>query len=168
MATNWHRVSNSSADWTGTWWIVAMPAGATLLRTRFSWGFTVTADPLVADTSNMQFNTQIFGLVTTIGNGTEAVPDARLASGDAAPPTQRWIWWEHRAPVISAYSAAGGVVAWRDSGSQEIIDSRSQVLATGIPGGDTLNLWASWSGGYGLGSNTEANVWAFASVLYKT
>lgn len=115
----------------------------------------------------MMGNVMIMGLVTTIGNGTEAVPDAFSQSGDVAPPTQRWIWWETRAAVPIAIDNASNVITWTDSGAQEPVDVKVNVLATGIPGGDTLNLWARWSAGT-WDTSGNATVWLSTSVLYST
>jgi hypothetical protein len=115
---------------------------------------------------NVQSDLLTFGLVTTIGNGTEAVPNALSASGDAAPPTQRWLWWETRQPVAVAIDQAAGVMSWRDSGPQEAVDAKAQVLATGIPGGDTLNLWASWAGQYAWESSGHVVIWVSTAVLF--
>lgn len=108
------------------------------------------------------------GLVTTIGNGTETPPSPVISSGDAAPPTQRWIWWENRAPVVSAIDAGAGVMAWKDSGPDSPVDVKVNVLATGIPGGDTLNLWASWAGFGGWDPAGYVGIWVATSVLYST
>jgi hypothetical protein len=168
MATNWRRVYVTSTDWLGgTWWITAIPAGQTILRIRFSWTFYLDS-PVVTDMQNIAFNVMNWGLVTTIGNGTEAVPDANTGTADPAPPTRRWLWWETRQAVVTAISEQAGVISWRDSGPQDRQDARGQVLATGIPGGDTLNLWASWSGQYNLDPDVSAVISMGASVLTKT
>lgn len=165
MAGQWIRGSNAAANWTsGTWLIASVPAGLTISRIRFGWGFYIDT-PTTDDMQNEAFDLMIWGLVTTIGNGTETVPNPRSSPGDAAPPTQRWLWWEVRAPVVSAIDNAANVVTWRDSGPQEPTDARGQVLATGIPAGDTLNLWASWSGAYTPDTDNNTVVWSSASVL---
>lgn len=168
MATSWRRVYISSTDWiNGTFWMHAIPAGQTLLRIRFSWGFYLDT-PVVTDMQNVAFNLLNWGLVTTVGNGSETPPNANSSTGDAAPPTQRWLWWETRQPLVTAIDESAGVIAWRDSGPQDRQDARGQVLATGLPAGDTLNVWASWSGQYGLPSDTNFCVWTSASMLVRT
>lgn len=168
MATSWRRVYSSSAVWTGgAFWMHAIPAGQTLLRIRFSWGFYLDT-PSVTDMQNVAFNVVNWGLVTTVGNGSETPPNPNTASGDAAPPTQRWLWWETRQPVPIAIDEAADVISWRDSGNQSPNDARGQVLAASIPAGDTLNVWASWSGQYGLPDDTNVVVWMGASMLVKT
>jgi len=109
------------------------------------------------------------GLVTTIGDGTEAVPGPLTNPDDIAPPTQRWLWWEIRQPRAIAIDAAGGVVSWTDSGGQEVTDVQTQVLATGIPGGDTLNVWFSWQSVFGnWDASGEVQVFQWSSLLYST
>lgn len=165
MAGQWVRGSNVANVWTGgTWLIASVPAGLTISRIRFGWGFYLDS-PVLGYYQNVAFNLMIWGLVTTIGNGTETVPGPRTSPGDAAPPTQRWLWWETRQPTITSISEESGVVAWRDSGPQEPTDAKGQVLATGIPAGDTLNLWASWQGGFGLDADVNPVIWSSASVL---
>ena len=137
------------------------------MRIRFQFGFYLDT-PSIVDMNNVAFNLLNFGLVTTIGNGTEHVPDANTETSDAAPPTQRWLWWETRQPVVCSIDNSAGVIAWRDSGPQDRQDARGQVLAAGIPGGDTLNLWASWSGQYSLPGDHNLCLWLSASILKKT
>lgn len=118
--------------------------------------------------SGMQQSMAVFGLVTTIGNGTETVPNAIRDAGDAAPPTQRWVHWEVRQPVVTAVDEAAGVITWRDSGPQQAPDVKVNVLATGIPAGQTLNLWASWDVVNGWDASGDASFWLYTSVLYST
>jgi hypothetical protein len=166
--TTWNRSFQAQTNYDlGTVLLCSIPSGSTYRRVRFSWGF-VAATPTLVDIENITFAIITLGLVTTIGNGSETVPNAVTAAHDAAPPTQRWIWWESRVPVVSAMSNAAGMIVWRDSGPQEPTDTRSQVLATGIPGGDSLNLWASWAAGYDPWVTAPAMVWVSASVLYST
>jgi hypothetical protein len=141
-----------------------LDAGITIRRIRFSWG--MYGDTL-ADTSFnvISQNLMGFGLVTTVGNGTEGAPNPLGQSADQDPPTQRWLWWEIRRPRISAY--VPGTVIWEDSGPQEPTDAHGQVLATGLPAGDTLNLWASWA----LSTDWDTENWSMfvgASILVST
>ena len=131
MALNWYRSAFKGPNYNVGWWpLLAIPNGDTIRRVRWGWGFAgfteVTTD-LWATASNVM----TAGLVTTIGNGTEVPPPAYTNPLDAAPPTQRWLWWEQRQPVPTSIDAAGGTVGWRDSGPQEIVDVKTQVLATG-------------------------------------
>lgn len=169
MGYTWYRSSTTSDLYSsGLFWACAIPSGSTYRRVRWSWGFSGDTN----DTTSMDLvrsNYLVMGLVTTIGNGGETVPQPISSPNDAASPTQRWIWWEARQPVIAAVSHAAGVFAWRDSGVQEVPDVQVPVLATGIPGGDTLNLWASWQSKAGAWDfSGSASVWVATSVLYRS
>lgn len=167
MATQWLRAFNESGNWNlGTWLFASVPAGDTIVRLRFSWGFYLDT-PVVTDMQNVAANLFAFGWVTTVGNGSEPVPPAKTSAGDAAPPLQRWLWWETRQPVVSAIDEQAGVIAWRDSGPQDRMDGRGQVLASPLPPGDTLNLWASWEGNYGLDAGDNVSIWMGISCLVK-
>lgn len=147
----------------------AIPSAATYRRVRFSWGFAgVTAD--VVDVAAIMANTLVVGVCTTIGNGSETPPNPAVSSGDAAPPTQRWLHWEIRQPIPTAVDHASGMITWRDSGPQEIPDIQTPVLATGIPVGDTLNMWFVWQSTPFIAWDISgsAKVWVGSSVLYKT
>lgn len=164
-STQWVRGFNAADSWTGgTWLLASLAAGLKIHRLRFTWGFTIDT-PALTDMQNVAFNLMAFGWVTTVGNGSEPVPPAKTSPGDAAPPLQRWLWWETRAPVVTAISEASGVISWRDSGPQDQQDGRGQVLASPLPPGDTLNLWASWEGNYGLDAEDNACIWMGVSAL---
>lgn len=169
-STTWFRTGIADGVYDAGWTLLAqIPNGSTYLRMRWSWGFAgVTADTV--DIASVMANTLVVGLVTTIGDGTETPPNPATASGDAAPPTQRWLWWEIRQPVATAIDHAAGVIAWRDSGQNEITDVRSQVLAVGVSPSQRLNLWFRWQSTPFIAwdSSGEAFVWVGSSVLYKT
>lgn len=163
--TQWARAFNAADSWTGgNWLVVSLTAGLKLHRLRFSWGFSIDS-PALTDMQNIAFNIMSFGWVTTVGNGSEHVPLAKTEAGDAAPPLQRWLWWETRQPVVTAIDTQSGVIAWRDSGPQDRMDGRGQVLASPLPPGDTLNLWASWEGNYGLDPEDNPTIWMGVSAL---
>lgn len=165
MALAWHRTTNFSIAWdSGGFWLSAIPNGQTYRRVRFSWGF-VGNTPSVTRVFGLEGFGFVLGLVTTFGDGTETPPNALTAPEDAAPPTRRWIWWEGRSPVISAIDNSAGIIAWRDSGPQEPCDAKAQVLATGVPAGQTLNLWASWASQFPWDPDGDVSVWVTASVL---
>ncbi len=169
MTYFWHRTANQSSSYdNGTFWLAAIPNGSTVRRIRFGWsfsGFTEFTTDLHAVTVNPLFA----GLVTTIGNGTESVPGPLTNPDDIAPPTQRWLWWEVRQPTPVSIDEAGNTVAWRDNGGQEVTDVQTQVLATGIPGGDTLNVWFSWESVFGNWDSTGVQqLLQWASLLYST
>jgi hypothetical protein len=110
-------------------------------------------------------NPMVLGLVSTVGNGSESVPDPITSPTDASPPTQRWLWWEQRVPTVTAWDPAAPIAIWQSSPPQEAVDAKGQVLATGIPGGDTLNIWVSYKGRSAWDASGEAAVWAYWSVL---
>jgi hypothetical protein len=165
MATQWLRQFNTTDSWNlGNWHFAAIPAGDTLVRIRFSWGFYIDT-PTLRNMQNVADNLLAFGWVTTVGDGSEPVPSAKTSPGDAAPPLQRWLWWECRQPVVSAIDERAGVIAWRDSGPQDRMDGRGQVLASPLPAGEFLNLWASWEGNYGLSAEDNPSIWMSISCL---
>lgn len=147
-------------------WEHAIAAGNTYLRTHIRWGFHIDA-PIATDIQAVCANLVSFGLATTIGNGSETRPNARSGAADQAPPTQRWIYWETRAPVVSAIDEAAGVITFRDSGATEPSDTKGQVLATGLPGGDTLNLSSIWSSASTFDSTFNTVLWVSVSMLTK-
>lgn len=128
----------------GSWWIDAIPAGARYVRCRFRWGFYGDT-PFEVDLQSYAAIQITMGLVTTYGNGTEAVPNPVTQSNDQAPPANRWIYWETRSAYVTAMSQGGGVVTWRDTGSTEETDTKAQVKAAAPPPGESLNLWATWA-----------------------
>jgi hypothetical protein len=144
-----------------------LAAGQTYVRTHFRWGFYADTS-LTTDLAAASANIFSMGLVTTIGDTTETVPNARTSTGDAAPPSRRWIYLETRAPVVTAIDSAGGLATWRDSGSSERTDTRGQVLAPAMPGGSTLNLWFSWAAAGNWDATGTASPWLGYSLLYKT
>lgn len=167
VANTWVRTLTVSTDYpTGSWWIAALPSGATLLRVHASWGAIGDTDPNVDMNATSQ-NLIAWGLVTTVGDGSESVPNARTEAADQAPPTQRWIYWETRAFVPYQINMEAGLIQWTSTSGEGPIDTKGQVLATGIPSGDTLNLWASWAMGSGWDPSGSLMFWAGASVLYR-
>lgn len=168
MALDWVRsTSLSTSAEQGSTLLGKLNNGQTYVRVHFRWGFYGDT-PDVISYENDAANLISLGLVTTYGDGTETPPAARLDSGDAAPPTLRWIYWETRQVVPVLISPAAGLAIWRDTGSSEPTDTKGQVLAQGVPGGQTLNLWASWQMAATWEPNGTAQVWLGASVLYKT
>lgn len=166
MALAWYRTARHGTNFEGQQiWLVAIPLGTTLRRIRWSWGFAGTTSDVV-DMAGVHVNPFTLGLVTTVGNGTETPPNALDAPYDAAPPTQRWLWWETREPIAVAIDHAAGVIEWRDSGPQEPVDVKSQVIATGFTSPNTLNLWASWASGNSWDSSGQVIIWVSTSVLY--
>lgn len=111
----------------------------------------------------------VFGIVTTVGNGSETPPDPIIQSGDQVPPTQRWLWVEQRVPTVAAWDAAASTIVWQSSPAQEAVDSHGQVLAPGNMGvGNTLNVWATWRSQQGWDASGAAKLWFYANLLTKT
>lgn len=161
----WTRSTGTSDQYqVGTDLLLSIASGFSLLRVHLRWGI-VGDTSLDVDYNAIEQNIISFGLVTTVGNGGEAVPNARTQSGDQVPPTQRWVYWETRGIKPNYIDSGSGSVIWIDTGSSEPTDTKGQVLATGIPGGDTLNLWASWASPFAWDASGSVNVWFGASIL---
>ena len=161
----WIRDTSTSFDYqVGTQLLTSINAGISLLRVHLRWGI-VGNTSLDVDYQAISENIITLGLVTTVGNGSEAVPNARTQAADQVPPTQRWVYWETRGIRPTYVDASSGSVGWIDTGSSEPTDTKGQVLATGIPGGDTLNLWASWASPGPWDASGSVLVWFGASIL---
>lgn len=167
MSLNWVRtVGLSNSYSSGSSLLGRLGLGQTYMRVRFRWGiYGDTTDRI--DMQAVAANLMSFGLVTTVGDGTETPPNARTQSNDQSPPTQRWIYWETRQVQPVVVNPDAGVITWRDTGSTEPTETRGQVLFTGFAPGPTLNLWASWAAPFAWDPSGEAQVWFGASVLYK-
>lgn len=166
MAT-WRRNTFVTANISGSFnWEDAISAGNSYIRCHIRWGFYLDC-PVTTDFAGVAANIVTLGLVTTVGNGSESRPNARTQAADQAPPTQRWIYWETRSPVMTALDEAAGVASWRDSGATEPSDTKGQVLATGIPAGDSLNLSTSWAAAGDFDSAVNAVLWVSLSILKK-
>lgn len=163
----WIRGIQSGLAWTSGYnAFVGLPRGATLLRTHFGWGFGGDSAS-TANLTGISANLQAMGICTTVGDGTEAVPNARTQSSDQAPPTNRWIYWETRAPIVATFDGTNDLVTWRDSGPQAPVDSKGQVSAKSIPEGDSLNIWASWAAAGDWDVTGNVNLWYWFSILYQ-
>ena len=167
MTGTWVRTVQANLSWTtGSNKIAAISPGNTLLRIHFGWGFygdTSTTTNL----EDVSQNLMVMGLVTTVGNGSETPPNARTSSSDVSPPTQRWVFWEARAPRIAAHDSSGGVALWQDSGGQEPVQTKGMVSAKTIPSGDFLNVWASWAAAAAWDASGNVNLWFYASLLFQ-
>jgi hypothetical protein len=153
--------------WTqGTAKLASVPIGYTLLRVHFNWGFNGYASAL-SEMGNSTNNVQVMGIVTTVGNGTEAVPNARTQSGNAAPPTQRWLYWEARAPRVLTYNADAELVTFGASDPGEPTQTKSMVSAKTVPAGSTLNVWASWAAAFPWDNSGDVHMWLYASLAYQ-
>lgn len=165
--TSWRRTTHTDTRLTSEFnWEDAIAAGNSYLRVHIRWGFHLDG-PITTDLAGIAGNIITLGLATTIGDGTEARPNARTGAADVAPPTQRWIYWETRQPVVSSIDNAAGVITWRDSGATEPTDTHGQVLATGIPGGQTLNLSSIWAASSAFDSSINTQLFVSLSILRK-
>src|SRR5215469_832782 len=168
MAT-WSRTFFAGMGWTTTGGheiLASVPAGQTLRRVRWSWGFAGLTNTAV-DMVNGQSLIMIGGLVTTIGNGSETVPLAITNRNDETSEAQRWLWWEARVPAITAVDSAHDVIVWESRAPQEQVDTAVQVHAPGtIPVGQTLNLSFSFQADTAWDSSGECRLWVASSVLY--
>lgn len=68
---------------------------------------------------------------------------------------------------MTAIDDAAGVITFRDSGSTEPTDTKGQVLATGIPGGDSLNLSSVWASASTFDATVNTLIWVSMSILRK-
>jgi hypothetical protein len=167
MSYDWFRGIQAGLLWGASQIpLVSIPAGDSYVRCRFRWGFYADTSTST-DLAFVSQNLLTFGLVTTIGNLTEPVPNPRTQAGNQAPPAQRWLYWETRAPVITAIDAAGSLVTWQDSGSSEMTETQAQVKAPIMPSGDSLNLWASIAQPFSWDPSGSAQIWFGWEVLVK-
>lgn len=169
MTYLWLRTANQSANYNQGWFTLAnVSSGSTVRRIRFGWGF----DGFTASTTDLHVLTQnplFSGIVTTIGDGSEVPPLPLTHPEDVAPPTERWLWWEIRQPRASSVDGTADVVSWQDSGAQQVTDVQTQVLATGIPVGQFLNVWFTWQSVFGNWDGTGAvQIFYWASLLIST
>lgn len=165
MTFAWRRDTWTSFAYSGGSILLhSIPNGQTYVRVHLRWGFYGDT-PAMIEPQGVVNSIMSAGLVTTIGNGTETPPNARTGAGDAAPPTQRWIYWETRAPVVAAVDGQLSTIYWRDSGPTEETQTKGQVLATGVPAGESLNLWFTWAPAFGWDPAGAAVVWGGASIL---
>jgi hypothetical protein len=163
----WVRTVLGDLAWqSGHVQLAAVPRAYTLLRVHFQWGFEGYASAL-SEFGNSTMNVQVMGICTTVGTGTEAVPNARTQSGNQAPPTQRWIYWEARAPVVKTYSEAAELVTYSSSLAGEPTDTKAMVSAKTIPAGQTLNVWASWAAATAWDQTGSVHMWCYASLAYQ-
>jgi hypothetical protein len=169
MATtvNWLRGAIAGIPWDGDQHNVllgSVASGDTVARTRWQWGMSGITDTDV-HAAGIMTNLLFSGIVTTVGNGTETVPSPDGGRHDQDPPTQRWLWWETRVPRITNWDSAGGVATWELTLPAEPTDSKGMVLATGLPAGDTLNLWWTCQAFNPWDSSGMATLWLSYSAL---
>ena len=166
--TSWRRNTFVTVNLASNFnWEDAIAAGNSYIRVHIRWGFSLDC-PVATDLQDLTSNLVSFGIATTIGNGSEARPNARTqAWPDQDPPTQRWIYWETRAPVVTSISQESNLVTLKDSGTGEETQTKGQVLATGLPGGDSLNLSSCWAAASTFDSTINTMLWCSLSILRK-
>lgn len=161
----WGRGVHVSSDWTVGFTLLAqLPPGGTYLRVHFGWGFEGTT-PLTGTMLGVMQNLQVFGLCTTVGDGGGPPPDPRTHPTDVDAPSQRWLWWEARAPRVRSVDSGAELVTWTDSGPQERVDTKAMVSGATVPAGQFLNLWASWAAAYDWPVDGQVIMWHWASFL---
>jgi len=167
MADQWISAAVSAKNLTvANNLLVGVPSGQTILRILYSWGFSgfcSSWENLMTVAANLVY----FGLQTTVGNGSEVPASPAPPAGNADPPTQRFLAWEARAPELAAYDGHSGTVFWRDAPRREQGDVHGQVLATGIPAGDALNLWSTVASVSSWPTSGLAQYWVAVRVLTR-
>lgn len=162
----WVRQSGVNASWnSGSLLLASVPRASTLHRVRFGWGINAVANSLDS-ALNLQKAAFVFGIITgASGTLASSVPNPATSGADPSPPVSRWIWYEQRSLWCTAIDSGSGVQTWRDTGNQEVTDSRSLVLAT-VPSGQTLDVFASWGAVNTPAPDGETVLWVWSSVLY--
>jgi len=165
----WYRSSGWFYAQSGSALLATLSAGQTLTRTRFNANVVAYGDGLV-EALTLQGEGCHIGLVTTIGDGTEAVPSALEDLADADPPAERWLWWEARYLHMTVYTGGDQQLPLHSNGPAEPTDSRAQVLAPTMPAGDSLHLHFAFSvtGTWPVGFTYDPYVQWWASVLVRT
>lgn len=167
IAKAWVRTVNSSTDWTtGFLNLGAFSPPTTIVRIRFGWGFQGIT-PVTGTLLGVMQNLQVLGLCTTVGAGGGPPPNPRTHSGDVLPPSQRWLHWEARAPVIQTADGTTELVTWRHSEPQEAIDVKAMVSSATVPAGEFMTLWASWAAAYDWPADGLVHMWLWASILVQ-
>lgn len=167
-AFSWSRVRSTNEPWGPSFQnLAAIPRGGTLRAIRFSWGFYgfTSQTATIIDTLG---NGQVMGLCTVVGSGSPTPPNPLTDPTNVDWPTQRWLWWEYRAPQVQTYSDAADAVWYRDTPLGEPTVGQSMVSAAGIPSGDSLFVYASWAPKSDWDSSGQGLVWVAASVGYTT
>lgn len=169
--TTWYRQFATAQGWVTpqlTSLIVKLNSGQTILRSHLAWGFGGYTWTRIFPTSVMG-NIMAFGMVTTIGNGLETVPDPQTSTGNASDPSQRWLWWQVRAPTCVSWDSANNSAIWQSSPPEEESTTKGQVLApSGMGSGNTLNLWLTWRPFGAWDASGQAILWFKTSTLVRS
>jgi hypothetical protein len=148
MVDTWYRSGASLFDpWDGSHTLIAsLLPGNTLLRLHFGISLIAWVTPQALDN---QFDLTVevqqgccVGIITTIGDTTEAVPFATAPVSDAARPTQRWLYWRTIYPRWrDSMIFVGQTQALDYADLAEELDTHAQVVAPAMAPGQTLNVW---------------------------
>ncbi|HEX8838224.1 MAG TPA: hypothetical protein VF748_14880 [Candidatus Acidoferrum sp.] len=84
-----------------------------------------------------------FGIVTTIGPGSETPPSPMAHPNDVAPPTQRWLFRAEMSMRLTSFSGASSTYTLTTGDQWEKNETEGQVLATGFAAPNHLNVWLS-------------------------
>jgi hypothetical protein len=165
--TFWQRGETHSIDWgRAATLLTTVPDGKTLVRVHFQWGFwgtTLSDDP----TASAATDVAAFGIVSqTVAHGTTP-PSPILDPGDAAAPTERWLYWEARFPIVmGGRQGSPGLTQWRDSGQGGPLSTKGQVTASG-GSGLGLNIWGSFDTAAIWPASGRSQFWVWWSALYQ-
>lgn len=167
MPLSWTGVASPVNGWqTSHSLLLSISGGHTLVRTRFAWGFEGLTTEEQRPTDTMQLY-MAWGIVTTVGDGTESVPSAVPPAGNANPPTSRWIHWEAKLPHLVQFGDTNETFLYRETPAAMPDSSEGMVAAANLGVGQTLNVWASWyiSGAWEVLG--KANMWYWARLGVK-
>lgn len=162
--TTWVR---SRGTWgSGTQWnntLVTVPAGHTLLRIHAGFTFQVRASAMT-DPNQVSQYAMVAGIYSTLQAGGTIIYPAD-SPADAAPPTQRWLWWEQitTLPRPSGWSVPAAYWLWAGGPARGYIECEAMVKASAAA--VNINLSGQVEGTLGVGWAKSAVWWA--SCLYS-
>jgi hypothetical protein len=180
MGSNWVRgfSHDLTTPWGGGAFLLAqIPAGGTLRRIHF--GLDITAWITVNAADNQHSidvalsNPLLYGILSKVGNGTEALPAPDPPATDPSPPESRWLHWGAVFPVPQSWQpSAPASYVFSGNAHWDYKDTKGQVKATAIPPGDFLDIWLIYKGGDGdwltVSGTDDAHCKAWWSLLYST
>lgn len=140
--------------------MASLSPGQTLLRVRFGlkgdafWTNSGTASQSDLQASMTNFTS--FGIVTTVGIGTEPVPNPATSPLDQNPPTSRYLYLATTTMSLTSFSGTSST--WTMGFEYPFMDvsTEGMVKATGFVAPDTLNVWIT--------IGTSAGAWTTPTV----
>lgn len=169
--TTWIRTYQTAQGWAPVQLqtrVAHLTSGQTILRSHLAWGFNGYTWARLIPTALMG-NVMALGMVTTIGNGTEIPPDPLNSPFNVADPSQRWLWWQVRAPRCQSWDGVGNTAIWENTPAEEDSQTKGQVLApSGMGTGNFLNLWITWRPLAAWDSSGQAILWWKTSTLVRS